>query len=297
METRRLGRTGLTVAVGGVHASWRERDADGGRKTLTAAIEHGVDVVVCDPAHERALERIVGEVVRDLRVRDRAVVVVRAGAPRARELQRAVEDSLRATRLEVVPIALVDWDDRTLYDGAWPDARDALARLVREGKVLRWGLRAAAPLDECALGTSEPCFEMLSMPYNLIERKGAGGLLANAARHELGVIVTQPLHHGLLGGTWTSGTKFAPDDWRAERYAELAPHLAKATAIDRAGVLVSRETDSTAELALRFALRDGVHVVAPSIRTRAQLDDLLRAADGRALSASLLERLREELPA
>src|SRR5690349_6866473 len=100
METRRLGRTGLTVGAAGVHASWRERDADEARKTLTAAMERGVDVVVCDPAFERALERIVGEVVRDLRLRDRAVIVTRAGAPEhPAALRKAVEDSLRATRL------------------------------------------------------------------------------------------------------------------------------------------------------------------------------------------------------
>lgn len=293
METRRLGRTQLTVGAAGVHASWRERDADEARKTLTKAFEHGVDVVVCDPAFDRALERLVGEVVRDLRLRDRAQVITHAGPPEhPRALQTAVEASLRATRLDAIPFALVDWDDRTFYDAAWPDCRAALERMVREGKVMRWGMRPAGALATAALGVSEPSFTIVVMTYNLLAREGAGAIFAAADRHQAGVVITQPLHHGLLGGAWDVHTRFAPGDWRAERYTPIEPHLAKVAPL---AALAGKETDDLAELALRFPLtREQTTVVAPSIRTRAHLDTLLRAADGRRLSDSLRQRIDEE---
>jgi aryl-alcohol dehydrogenase-like predicted oxidoreductase len=293
METRRLGRTQLTVSAAGVHASWRERDAAEARKTLTTAMELGVDVVLCDPAFDRALERIVGEVVRDLRLRDKAQVITQVGPPaHPKAVQAAVEASLRATRLEALPFALVDWDDRTFYDKRWPETRAHLDTLVREGKVLRWGMRPAGALDTASMGPSEPGFELIALPYNLFARDGVDALLAAAKRHDAGVVITQPLHHGLLTGAWHRETRFAPGDWRADRYADLAPHLA---AIDKLRPLATRETDELAELALRFALgRDEVTVVAPSIRARAHLDTLVRAADGRRLSDSLQQRLDEE---
>jgi aryl-alcohol dehydrogenase-like predicted oxidoreductase len=135
-------------------------------------------------------------------------------------------------------------------------------------------------------------------PYNVLARTGAGALLDSAQRHEAGVIATQPLHHGLLGGAhgWSRDTRFARGDWRNDRYADLTEHLAKLDAIAKAGPLLKQETDSLADLALRFVLRRAeISVVAPSIRTRDQLDVLLRAADGRGLSKSLVERLTEEL--
>jgi aryl-alcohol dehydrogenase-like predicted oxidoreductase len=109
------------------------------------------------------------------------------------------------------------------------------------------------------------------------------------------VISTAPLGHGLLGGAWTKDTVFAPGDWRGERYAPdlLGPHLARVALL---APLATRETDSLAELALRFALGPPeVSCVAPSVRTRAHVDDLIRAADGRRLGDSLLQRIAEAL--
>jgi len=304
METRRFGRSGLTVAAAGVHASWRERDAGDGRRTLTTAMELGVDVVLVDPAFDRAIEAIVGEVVRDLRLRDRAVVATRvptAGAPdrsmHPRWIQHHVEASLRRTRLEVLPLAILDWDDRCFYDKTWPDTRAGLERLIREGKVQRFGLapRDGLALDEARLGVSESIFDAAVMPYHLLARASVDAFLDTAKRHDAAVIATQPLSRGLLGGAWTRDTTFAPGDARTDAWppARITEALTK---VAKLAPLARKETDSLAELALRFALqRPEISVVAPSIRTRAHLDELVRAADGRRLGDSLLQRIDEAL--
>jgi myo-inositol catabolism protein IolS len=297
METRRLGRTGLTIGVAGFHASWRQVDSIAGRDALRYALERGVDLVVCDPFHERVIESIVGEVVKELRARDRAIVTTRATTIHPKAMQPQVEQSLRATRLEAIPLVLLDWDDRAFYDPTWLETRYALERLVRAGKVLRWGLtpRPGLPVDEIRLGVSESILEVVAIPYNLLARTGMDAVLDSAKRHDAGVIAMQPLHAGLLGGGWNRKTIFGPTDWRAEKWppAKIVEALAP---VAKLAPLATQETDSLAELALRVVVQhEAFACVAPSMHTRAQVDVALRIGDGRRLGAPLLQRIDEAL--
>lgn len=295
MERRRLGRTGIEIAAAALHASWRERDADDGRRVLVEGFERGVDVVVVDAAFDRAIETIVGDTVRALRLRDRAIVATRVGVrplhPAA--VQADVEASLRATRLDAIPLALLRWDDRTFYEKIWPEVRAALARMVREGKVLRWGLWSPVP-ELAVMGMSDEIFEAIGFQYNLTSPARIAEAFDSARRHQLGVIATAPLAFGRFGGTWHRETTFAPGDWRNEQF----PPDAIAKALDQNARLLAaarKEVDSIAELALRYALQaPEVSCVAPSVHTREHLDELDRAADGRRLSASVIERVHEE---
>ncbi len=318
METRRLGRTGIAVGAVGVHASWREREADGARRALAHAFEQGVDVVVVDPTHDRAIEKIVGEVVREMRVRDRAVIATRVVTePRGpllppRGVQAQLEASLRASRLEVIPLALLAWDDRFFYEGWWHETRAALEKQVRAGKVMRWGIAPNDPrvhpgrrhdvtdpklvtVDEVRLGVSESIFEVVAIPYGLLARAGVDALFDSAKRHDTGVIAMGPLQQGLLGGAWDRDTTFAPDDWRRSVWTP-AKILAELDRVAKLVPLSRRETDSLAELALRFVLeRAEITCVAPALRTREQVDVAVLAADDRRLTPSLLQRIDEAL--
>jgi aryl-alcohol dehydrogenase-like predicted oxidoreductase len=301
MEPRRLGRTGRTVGAVALSASWRPGAAEGGVRALRHAIERGVDLVLVDPGHERARERLVGEAVRDLRARDRIVVATRvtaapggpALAPRA--VQRQLEDALRATRLDAIPLALLPWTDRHLQAPWWPETRGALERLVREGKALAWGLEpdAAVAADQPVLGLSEPVLAVVALRHDLLAGPMPAALLDGARRHEAGVVVTGPLHQGLLGGAWHGKTRFAADDPRAARWTPeaIAAGLGRIAPLAR---LARIETDSLAELALRWCLAPPeVSAVAPAMATPDQVDANLRAADGRALTAALLARVAE----
>jgi len=301
METRRLGRTGRTVGALALSAAWRPRDAEDGARALRHALERSVDLIVVDPGHERARERLVGAAVRDLRLRDRVVVATRVAAAAhgpalaARAVQAQLEDALRATRLDVIPLVLLPWTDRHLQAPWWPETRGTLDRLIREGKALAWGLEPDAPVaaDQPVLGLSEPLLDAIAIRHDVLAGPMPAALLDGARRHEAGVIVTGPLHEGLLGGAWHGKTRFAPDDPRADRWTPdaIAAGLARARPLVR---LARDETDSLAELALRWCLAPAeVTAVAPVMRTPAQVDDGLRAADGRALSAALLARIAE----
>ena len=143
------------------------------------------------------------------------------------------------------------------------------------------------------LGLSEPALAVACVRHDALGGALPAEITGAAARHDAGLIVTGPLHGGLLGGAWHAKTRFAPDDPRAARWTPEA----LAAALDRIAPLrplARLETDSLAELALRAALAPTeVSAVAPMMRTTAQVDDDLRAADGRALSDGLVARLAE----
>ena len=180
MRVRSLGPDGPevpTVGAGDVslaRSAARAVDAGEVRRALEAALEGGLSLV--DVAGEDDSERLVGEVVRALRLRDRAIVACRgpaAGSPAEllRVVQARVEASLRATRLDAIPLVLLDLDVDWLTSSAWPELRAVCARLVREGKVLRWGARLDDGFEAETVEAPPPAPAAPPVP------RSAGGLL------------------------------------------------------------------------------------------------------------------------
>ena len=105
------------------------------QRALHEALSLGITLVDCAPD----AESVCGEAVRALRLRDRVIVATRiATSANVRELQARVEDSLRGTRLEALPLAWLP--SQLLASRAWLELQGACLRLVREGKVQRWGI-------------------------------------------------------------------------------------------------------------------------------------------------------------
>ena len=347
MLTRRLGRTGYTVHEIGFGAwglgggMWRDMEPRDAQRALHLALERGVDFVdtaLVYGAENGVSERLVGESLRDLRARDRVVVATKVPPANgewpgdgkkplhqafpARHVQQCVEDSLRNLRLEVVPIMQLHvWHDGWLASSSWPELRGTFERLVREGKVLHWGISVNDHgADDAIAILDEPMIETVQVIYNLFDRGPEKALLARARERDVGVIVRCPLDEGALGGDLGAGARFAPGDWRhdyfsGDRLAQLAPRLARLAAVvgttppgarsnDAGKQILERseqerrsgnvEAATVAELALRFTLsRDEVSVVIPGMRTAAHVGENLAVSDGRRLSPALLERLAE----
>ena len=347
MPTRRLGKTGYVVGEMGygtwglAGSWWRGIDVTDTERALAHGVERGIDFIDTALVYgEGACEQIVGRVVRAARATERVVVATKVpplnmkwpgdGAVSLRKvypaqhLQACVESSLRNSKLEVLPIEQLHvWHDAWLADSSWPEVRGTMERMVREGKVLHWGISVNdhAPDDALAI-LDEPIIETLQVIYNLFDRSPEKALLAKAASTDIGVIVRCPLDEGALGGEVGAAPRFAPNDWRLryfrdERGAELAVHIAALTeflsemplaanssaaarAVAERARLAKRpdrveiEARTIAELALRFCLaRSEVSVVIPGMRSDAHVDANLAVSDGRALSPALLERLAD----
>ena len=333
MRQRTLGDVTVTaVGLGDVSlvtADRRGLDAREVERAVTEAVELGITLV--DVAPEEAAERGCGEVVRALRLRDRVVLATRVplvserfGVPirdvlqdrlPALYVQERVEATLRATRLDALPFAQLPLQISWRGSTAWPELVGTCARLVREGKVMRWGAivdpaestgRDGEP-ELAAQLASEPWLVGVQAPYNLCDRT-AEPLLAS----KLCILARHPLAGGALAGILGPGVRLAPRDDRnsldaaaLEQIAIGAAHLtalvrhepAAARSCAAARTIVERmrrpahvEALSAGELALRFVLDRGA-IALPRLHRRAHLVDAISAALAPPLSPELVARL------
>ncbi|MFN0245981.1 MAG: aldo/keto reductase [Kofleriaceae bacterium] len=226
MRTIRLGdRTVSTAGCGDVSldiAASRGVDRRDTERALTVALELGLSIVDVHPGEDDA-ERLAGEVIRTLRLRDTVVtsttVPLRAGRDTPIErlppayLVARVEAALRTTKLDALPLVQLPLRPAWLSSKVWLELEGTAARLIREGKVLAWGVRldadehpdreAGAPSGQGSHESGRasdrdeppperreisaelrallaiPWFVSLSVPYSLCDR-GAEPLIAAA---------------------------------------------------------------------------------------------------------------------
>ena len=117
-------------------------------RTLHHALTSNLSFV--EVADEEDAEKMVGEAIRGLRLRDSALTATRvpllAGTRFLDRLppghvQQRIEATLRATKLDALPLAMLPLSTAWLTSTAWPELAGTLGKLTREGKVLRWGVR------------------------------------------------------------------------------------------------------------------------------------------------------------
>ncbi len=332
MRQHPLGELAITcVGCGDVRlaaAAARNVDAREVERAVHTALELGITLV--EAGDEEAAERLCGDAVRALRLRDRVAVVCRVpelaprpGAPRrdvlperlpAAYVQQRIEASLRATRLEILPLAQLPVRAAWRASPAWPELAGTCARLVREGKVLAWGALCAGDADDdpaaLAALAAEPWLASLSIPYSLCERRAEPVLTAAGKL----VFARRPLAGGALAGTLGPGVRLAlHDDRRSldptalERIAVFAARLAPlveheppaARSCDPARAALERgrrpphvEARTAAELALRFVLARGA-LPLPRLHRAEHVPESIAAASAPPLSSDLLARLDE----
>lgn len=330
VRTRRLGDHTVTAIGGGdlclATSAARGVAARDVERALHEAIEFGITLF--DVAGDTDSERLAGETVRAQRARDRVVVATRVpilaelpGAPKRDVLrerlptayvQDRVEASLRATRLEVLPLAQLPLRPAWLASPAWPELAGTCARLVREGKVFAWGAMLDEPGDDAAPAlVAEPWLAALSVVYHLCER-GAEALFAAAAKRELPILARQPLAGGALAGGFGPGVHLPPRDDRQalddDALERIAVAIAKLAAlvkreppaarssdaarriVERAGRPDHLECDDVAELALRFVIDRGA-IALPRLHRREHLLPGIAAAAAPPLSEPLIARI------
>lgn len=311
-------------------AAARGIDARDVERALGTAIEHGVTLL--DVCGDPDSERLVGDVLRTLRARDRVVVASRVelvperpGLPHrdvlperlpAAWIQHCVEGTLRASRLEVLPLVQLPLAPPWRESTAWPELAGTCSRLIREGKVLHWGAivpRSDHPDPDTTLAT-ESWLATLQLVFHLADRS-AEPWIAAARANKLGVLARQPLAGGALAGALGPGAKLAiTDDRRTleppalERIsvavAKLAAFVRREPAAARSSEAAKQalergerppelECTTVAELALRFVIDRGV-IALPRMHRAEHVLEAISAGSAPPLSRDLLARILEE---
>ncbi len=258
----------------------------------------GLGLTIVDVGDEQDAERLAGDAVRAMRLRDSVIVATRVplvpplpGAPRRdllserlppRYVQERVEATLRATHLDALALAQLPILPAWRESSAWPELAGMCARLVREGKVLAWG----AIVDEVAGAealVAEPWLVSLHVTFNACTREALPLIQAartetargetvhgQAAPRTVTILARQPLAGGALAGTLGPGVALVPRDDR--RVLDEATLERIATAIAALSPLVRREPPAARSCdAAKAALERGVRPDDVELMTVAEL--------------------------
>lgn len=179
-------------------------------------------------------------------------------------LEDRLERSLRATKLGVIPLALLEgWRDSWLRSTAWPELAGAMVRMQRKGKVLRWGL--SLPLSAVPHAVKildEPLVSVVAAPYCLWSA-AAERLAAAAAERQIAFFAQLVMGQSGLSGELVATAEFRFDDVRGKIFAsepgrvELSRRIAELAAFTKA-IPPAAESSEAAKEALERARREPV---------------------------------------
>ena len=324
MEQRPLGKTGMEVSVvclGTMTYGEQNSEADA-HEQLDYAVANGVNFI--DTAEIYAVppraetygltEQHIGTWLQKRGGRDKIVLATkvvgpsdmtwaRDGRERTRltraQIVSAIEGSLRRLQTDYVDLYQLHWPDRNAnYFGAReyrhdPEERmtplresaEALAELMKAGKIRAWGLSNETPwgLCECLRladgGLPRPA--SVQNPYNLLNRNYEIGMAEMSARESCGLLGYSPLGFGALSGKYLGGKK--PKGARLTMWGErfgryTAPRAVEAT--ERYAALARKRGLDPAQMALAFTLaRPFLTSSIIGATTMEQLRDNIAAAD------------------
>lgn len=305
MKDITLGRTGLQVSriafgtwqLGG---DWGPTDESAAITAIRRAADQGVTLFDTAQAYGfGASERLLAKALSGYD-RSSLVIATKGGLRPGKTggvsrdsspawIAAGVESSLRALGTDYIDLYQVHWPDPAVQ---FADTADQLAKLVADGKIRHVGVSNfdAGQMDQ--FSATLPV-ETLQPPYHLFRRDIEAGILPYAAAHDIGVLIYGPLAHGLLSGSLTADSKFAPEDWRSrsEMFAgqQFASDLRAVAELD--GIARDELGASVSQLAIAWTLANPtVHVAIVGTRHPGHIDDAIAGADLQ-LSQDLLARI------
>ena len=313
MEQRRLGKTGRSVSAIGFGAwaiggSWGSVDDDVSLAALHAAADAGVTLIdTADVYGDGRSERLIGRFLRE-RAGEAFFVATKMGRSVPQVAANYTPEAFRdwvdgsRERLGVDRLDLVQLHCPPIEVYYRPDLFAALDALVADGSIAAYGV-SVERVEEALKAIEFPGVATIQIIFNIVRQRPADGFLAEAARHDVGVLARVPLASGLLSGKLTRDTAFQPDDHRAfNRHGESFDVGETFAGLDfETGLELVEELRALvppgatlAQLALRWILMaEALTAAIPGAKTPDQARANAAAADLAPLPSATMERIRE----
>jgi aryl-alcohol dehydrogenase-like predicted oxidoreductase len=267
---------------------------------IRAAHDQGITFFDCAEAygpHED--ERILGEAAEPFR--NRAVIVSKFGwnidletgqrrpglNSRPEHIKLAVEGSLRRLRTDRIDLL---YQHRVDPQVPIEDVAGAVQDLMKQGKVLHWGL------SEMGLGTLRRAHAALPVTavqneYSMLFREPEQQVIPLCQELGIGFVPFRPLGTGFLTGAIDANTRFAPGDIRAgesRTSPENLPHNLALVALVKSWAERKRATPAQIALAWLMAQKPWI-VPIPGTTQMAHMLDNVGAAQVRFTPAEVAE--------
>jgi aryl-alcohol dehydrogenase-like predicted oxidoreductase len=309
METRALGRQGLTVsALGlgcmGMSDFYAGRDEAEAGATILRALDLGVTFLdTADMYGPYTNEQLVGRTIRSRR--GEVVLATKFGNMRGPDgaflgvngrpeyVRSACDASLSRLGVEVIDLYYQHRVDRTV---PIEETVGAMASLVKEGKVRFLGLSEASPATIRRAHAVHPV-SALQTEYSLWTRDPEDGLLATVRELGIGFVPYSPLGRGFLTGRFRRFEDLPEGDYRRMSPRFQGENFGKNLDVVAKVEELAREKGCTpAQLALAWLLARGPDVVPiPGTKSRARLEENAGAL-AVSLSAADLARIEAVAP-
>lgn len=234
MKTRKLGNSGLEVSAVGLGCMGFTQsyppypDRNDAIRTIRETVDLGVTFFDTAEVYSYGKnEDIVGEALQP--VRNRVVIATKFGydlsetpdlttsarpvalSSRPETIRKAVEGSLRRLRTDHIDLY---YQHRVDPNVPIETVAETVARLIKEGKVLNWGLSEAAPSTVRRAHAVCPLAAVES-EYSMWYRKPEAELLPTLEELGVGFVPFSPLGKAMLTGRFSRDTKFDQTDFRS----------------------------------------------------------------------------------
>lgn len=275
MQTRTLGRSGLTVsALGlgcmGMSDFYGQRDDAESLRTLHRATELGVTFFdTADMYGPFKNEELVGKAFRDRR--QQVVIATKFGilrypddpskrgiSGRPEYVRQACEASLRRLGTDYIDLYYQHRVDPTT---PIEETVGAMAELVKEGKVRHLGLSEAAA-DTVRRAHAVHPIAALQSEYSLWSRDPEDGVLQTCRELGVGFVPYSPLGRGFLTGQIQKFEDLAEDDYRRHTPRFQGENFQKnLDLVARINELAEQKKCTPGQLALAWVLAQGPDIV------------------------------------
>ncbi len=309
MEKRGLGRGGLSVsALGlgcmGMSEFYGPGDEGESIRTIHRALDLGIDFL--DTADVYGLgrnEELVGKAIRDRR--GKVVLATKFGNVRGSDgawlgvngkpdyVRSCCEASLRRLGVD-----FIDLYYQHRVDPATPieETVEAMAALVREGKVRHLGMSEAAPATIRRACAVHP-IAALQSEYSLWTREPEAEVIPTCRELGVGFVAYSPLGRGIFGGRIKGPGDLAEGDYRRNSPRFQGDNLSRNLALVRRLEEIAAEKKSRpSQIALAWLLARGEDIVPIPGTKRVERLEENAGALGVRLSAKEIARIDKAFP-